>query len=328
VSVTSIIGTGTWGTAMAATLARVGRPVLLLGRDVSKVEALARTRRHPQQPTVELPNSFTITADPTTLADAELVLWAVPTQFTTAEVLRLAPFLPARAPILSLAKGLEQGSLRRVSEILSACLPGRPIGVLSGPCIAHEVLAGLPTCLVAAGSDAALAAATATVHSKALRLYTSTDLIGVELAGALKNVMAIAAGICDGLGLGDNLKAAVVTRGVAEMRRLGRAMGAHDSTFAGMAGVGDLLTTSYSVHGRNRALGLALARGGKANELLAASRTVAEGAWTCRAALDLGIRHAVELPIITEVDSVVWHDKPVRQALDSLLSRAPKEEDA
>jgi len=327
-TLTAIIGTGTWGTAMAATLARAGRTAVLLGRDPDKVNALARTRRHPQQPAVELPSTFTITADPEAIAQASLVLWAVPTQYTTAEADRLAPFLPVRAPILSLAKGLEQGSLRRVSEILTACVPGRPIGVLSGPCIAHEVLAGLPTCLVAAGADAALAAATATVHSKALRLYTSADLIGVEVAGALKNVMAIAAGICDGLGLGDNLKAAVVTRGVAEMRRLGRAMGAQDSTFAGMAGVGDLLTTSYSVHGRNRALGLALARGGKAQELLAASRTVAEGAWTCRAALDLGFRHAVELPITNEVDSVVWHDKPVRQALDSLLSRAPKEEDA
>ena len=139
--------------------------------------------------------------------------------------------------------------------------------------------------------------------------------------------MAIAAGICDGLGLGDNLKAAVVTRGVAEMRRLGRALGASDGTFAGMAGVGDLLTTCYSRHGRNRALGLALAQGGRARDLLASSRTVAEGAWTCRAALDLGRRHGVELPITSEVDSVVWDDKPVRQALDSLLSRAPKEED-
>jgi glycerol-3-phosphate dehydrogenase (NAD(P)+) len=326
-TLTAIIGTGTWGTAIAATLARAGRPAVLLGRDAVKVAALAQTRRHPQQGDIELPGGFAISADPAAIADATLVLWAVPTQFTAAEAARLAPHLPP-VPVMSLAKGLEQGSLRRVSEILAAALPGRPVGALSGPCIAHEVLLGLPTCLVAAGPDAAVAAATAAVHGKALRLYTSTDLVGVELAGALKNVMAIAAGICDGLGLGDNLKAAVVTRGVAEMRRLGQAMGANHGTFAGMAGVGDLLTTSYSAHGRNRALGLALARGGRARDLLTASRTVAEGAWTCRAALDLGRRHGVELPITSEVDSVVWGDKPVRQALDSLLSRAPKEEDA
>jgi glycerol-3-phosphate dehydrogenase (NAD(P)+) len=325
---TAIIGTGTWGTAMAATLARAGRAPVLLGRDAVKVAELVRSRRHPQQAAIELPAGFIVTADPAMLAGAALVLWAVPTQFTAAEAARLAPHLPAGIPVMSLAKGLEQGSLRRVSEILGDALPGRPVGVLSGPCIAHEVLSGMPTCLVAAGPEAALAAASAEVHGRALRRYTSPDLVGVELAGALKNVMAIAAGICDGLELGDNLKAAVVTRGVAEMRRLGRAMGANDGTFAGMAGVGDLLTTSYSRHGRNRALGLALARGGRARDLLADSRTVAEGAWTCRAALDLGQRHGIELPITSEVDSVVWGDKPVRQALDSLLSRAPKEEDA
>lgn len=312
---------------MAMSLARAGRSVVLLGRDAAKVDVMARERRHPVQPDVILPDSIRITTDASELSPAGLVLWAVPTQFTAAEAARLAGAMP-RVPVMSLAKGLEQGSLRRVSEILGTLLPGRSVGALSGPCISHEVSAGQPTCLVAAGPDDAVSSATTLVHHKGLRVYTSGDLVGVELAGALKNVMAIAAGICDGLGLGDNLKAAVVTRGVAEMRRLGRAMGAQDGTFAGMAGVGDLLTTSYSRHGRNRALGLALAQGGKARELLAASRTVAEGAWTCRAALDLGRRHGVELPITSEVDSVVWDDKPVRQALDSLLSRAPKEEDA
>ncbi len=166
------------------------------------------------------------------------------------------------------------------------------------------------------------------LHSPRCRLYTSVDLVGVELAGALKNVVAIAAGICDGLKLGDNAKAAIITRGLAEMRRLGRAMGASDATFAGLAGIGDLLTSCYSPLGRNRALGQALAGGGNAQEFLARSPMVAEGAWTSQAAVELGIRHRCELPIASQVANAIWAATPVTQAMDNLLSRAPKEEDA
>lgn len=323
----AVVGTGSWGTAVAASLARSGGPVILWGRDAAKTAALARERRHPQV-AGELPAALAITADPARLADATLVCWGVPTQHTAAMAATLAPALPARAPVVSLAKGLEQGSLRRVSEMLAAALPGRPVLTLSGPSHAAEVLAGMPACLVVAGPDPAAAEVQRRVHGRAFRCYTSPDLLGVELAGALKNVVAIAAGICDGLALGDNVKAALITRGVAEMRRLGRALGAQDNTFAGMAGVGDLLTTCYSRHGRNRALGEAIARGARARDWLAAQATVAEGAWTSRAALELGRRHGVELPITSEVASLVWDDRPVAQAMDALLARAPKEEDA
>jgi len=323
----AVIGTGSWGTATAVGLARGGLDVLLWGRDPAKVAALATGRRHPEL-SGELPANLGLTADPARLAEADLVLWAVPTQHTAASARALREALPAGVPLVSLAKGLEQGTLRRVSEILASELPGRPVLALSGPSHSGEVMAGKPACLVVAGPEAVASEVQRRLHGRAFRLYTSTDLLGVELAGALKNVVAIAAGICDGLDLGHNVKAALVTRGVAEMRRLGRALHAVDSTFSGMAGVGDLLTTCYSPHGRNRALGEALARGAKGSNYLAGRSTVAEGAWTARAALALGKAHAIELPITSEVASLVWDDKPVAQALDALLARAPKEEDA
>jgi glycerol-3-phosphate dehydrogenase (NAD(P)+) len=321
----AVVGTGSWGTA-AAVLAAARAPVVLWGRDPAKTAELARSRRHPQLAGTELPAAITVTSDAAALAGAELVLWAVPTQHsrTVAGALGGLP----QVPLVSLSKGLEQGSLARVSEILAAALPGRPLAVLSGPSHAIEIMRGLPACLVAAGDAAACRRLVDLLHGPRLRVYTSPDLIGVELCGALKNVIAVAAGMCEGLGLGDNARAALVARGLAEMRRLGRVLGAQDATFAGVAGVGDLLTTCYAPHGRNRALGLALAGGQKPMDFLAQASTVAEGAWTCRAAVELGQRVAVELPIASQVTAVIWDAVPVAQALQLLLSRAPKEDDA
>ncbi len=326
---TAVIGTGTWGTAVALVLARAGHDrVVLYGRDPAKIDEMRRTRRQALLPGAELPSALEVTADRRVLAEADLVLWAVPTQHSRALAATLAADLAPGAAVLSLAKGLEQGSLARVSEVLAATLGPRPYGCLSGPSHAEEVVRGLPLCLVVAGEDALTRLALARVHARTFRLYTSSDLAGVELGGALKNVVAVAAGICEGLGLGDNTKAAMITRGLAEIRRLARAMGAQDATLAGMAGVGDLMTTCYSSHGRNRALGLAIATGERPQQYLANQRMVAEGAWTCRAAVELARRHGVDLPIACEVESVIWRDKPVTQAIDDLLSRAPKEEDA
>lgn len=322
----AVVGTGTWGTA-AACLACERSAVLLWGRDADRTAALARTREHPGMPGVRLPEAVEVSADPARLAAAELVLWAVPTQHTRAMAGRLVGHLPPIA-VVSLAKGLEQGSLARVSEVLAATLPGRPAAALSGPSHAVEIMRGLPACLVAAGDAAACRRLVDLLHGPRLRVYTSPDLVGVELCGALKNVIAVASGMCEGLGLGDNARAALLARGLAEMRRLGRALGAQDSTFAGVAGVGDLLTTCYAPHGRNRALGLAVARGQNPMDFLAQASTVAEGAWTCRAAVELGQRVSVELPIASQVASVIWGTLPVAQALHQLLSRAPKEDDA
>jgi len=321
-----VVGTGSWGTAAAA-LAAARSPVVLWGRDPAKVAELARTRCHPHCADAIFPASITLSSDSAVMADADLILWAVPTQHTRA-MARQLHHVPQHVPLVSLAKGLEQGSLFRVSEILAAELAGRPLAVLSGPSHAVEIIRGLPACLVAAGDPATCHQLVEVMHGPRMRIYTSTDLIGVELCGALKNVIAVASGMCEGLGLGDNARAALVARGLAEMRRLGRAMGAQDATFAGVAGVGDLMTTCYAPHGRNRAMGLALARGENPMDFLAHISTVAEGAWTCRAAVELGRQMGVELPIASQVTSVIWESVPVAQALHLLLSRAPKEDDA
>lgn len=326
----AIIGTGTWGTAMAMQVAALERSeVVLWGRDPDKVTRLDADRRHPRFDERGIPEAVTLTADPAALTPATLVLWAVPTQHSAAIAERLAPHLPATTPVVSLAKGLEQAHRRRVSEVLAATLgDARAYGCLSGPSHAEEVVAGLPVALVAAGPDRVTDPILEHLHGRNLRIYTSTDLVGVELGGALKNVIAVAAGICDGLRLGDNAKAALLTRGVAEMRRLGRHLGAQDATFAGLAGIGDLLATCYSPHGRNRALGLAVARGTEATTHMDRSGMVAEGAWTCRAAVDLGRHHACEMPIASQVASILWDGTNVPAAIDALLRRAAKSEDA
>ncbi|MBA2480303.1 MAG: NAD(P)-dependent glycerol-3-phosphate dehydrogenase [Planctomycetes bacterium] len=325
---TAVIGTGSWGTAASVLVARNGGMAVLYGRDAGKVATIARSRSHPQFPGTILAEAISVTADAAAMADADLVLWAVPTQHTRAQARLLAASIHPSAMVVSLSKGLEQGTLARVTDILAEELPGRAFGCLSGPSHATEVVAGLPVCLVVAGSTEVRERTQTRLHAARSRLYTSADMLGVELGGALKNVVAIAAAICEGLGFGDNTKAAMITRGLAEMRRLGRAMGANDATFSGMAGVGDLLTTCYSPHGRNRALGLAIARGENPLEILKRLHTVAEGAWTSRAAVELGRRHHVELPIASQVASVIWDAKPVPQAMEQLLARAPKEEDA
>ena len=204
----------------------------------------------------------------------------------------------------------------------------RPCGVLSGPSHAFEIVAGKPVCLVAAGPDSVTTLMRERLHGPRCRIYTSPDRMGVEVGGALKNVVAIAAGICDGLEIGDNLKAALITRGLAEMRRLGRALGALDATFSGLAGIGDLLTTCYAPHGRNRALGKVIATGANPLMFLRQQQTVAEGAATSRAAVELAQRHGVDLPIAAQVCAIIWQQTPVRTAMETLFSRTPKEEDA
>ena len=325
---TVVIGTGTWGAAASVILHGNGQPTILFGRDHTKVAALTRSRQHPQLGDLALPESLTITADPAALARADLILWAVPTQHSRNLARALAAHMPAGIPLISLAKGLEENSLDTPCAILAKEFGKRSIGVLSGPSHAVEIVAGQAVCLVAAGPDALPQLVQTRLHGARCRVYTSHDRLGVELAGALKNVVAIAAGICDGLGIGDNLKAALITRGLAEMRRLGRALGCQDATFAGLAGIGDLLTTCYAPHGRNRTLGKAIACGANPLMFLRQQQTVAEGAWTCRAAVELARQHQVDLPIAAQVSAIIWQETPVRVALETLFARSPKEEDA
>jgi glycerol-3-phosphate dehydrogenase (NAD(P)+) len=322
-----VVGTGSFGTAMAMAALRSG-PVVLWGREARKVALLADQRRHPDLGEIALPAELTITADPARLGGCAMLLWAVPAQHSRAQARGLAGVIPAGTPMISLAKGIEEGTHLRVTEVLAQELPGRPLACLSGPAIAEEVAAGLPCALVAAGAEDVLPRLVARLHQQRLRVYTSPDLPGVELCGALKNVVAIAAGACDGLGLGDNAKAVVIARGLAEMRRLGRALGCQDATFAGLAGIGDLMTTCYSSRGRNRSLGMRIARGEKPREVLATTHTIAEGAWTSRAAVDLAATLGVELPIASQVALSIWDATPVATGIQALLARSPKEENA
>ncbi len=325
---TVVIGTGTWGTAASVIICGNGHEVTLLGRNPAKVVDLVQRRRHVQLGDLALPDELKVTADAGVLAQADLILWAVPTQFTRALAMQLAPFIAPAVPVVSLTKGFEEQSLHTPCRMLLDIFGDRPCGALSGPSHAVEIVAGKPVCLVAAGPESVTARLRERLHGPRCRIYTSLDRIGVEVGGALKNVIAIAAGICDGLDVGDNLKAALITRGLAEMRRLGRVLGAHDVTFAGLAGMGDLLTTCYAPHGRNRALGKAIASGVNPLMFLRQQQTVAEGAATSRAAVELALRHGVDLPIATQVCAIIWHQTAVRTAMDALFARSPKEEDA
>ncbi|MFW5752889.1 MAG: NAD(P)H-dependent glycerol-3-phosphate dehydrogenase [Planctomycetota bacterium] len=325
---TAVIGTGTWGTGISVVLARAGADdIYLWGRREDKPHEIDSRRVHPNLPGCRLPDAVRVTNDTAGIAAADLVLWAVPTPFSAAMAAELAGALPPDVPIVSLAKGIEQRSLRTVTQILADHFGERPYGCISGPTHAEEVVHGLHTGVAAAGPRDLLELLVERIHQPTFRVYAVEDLLGVELCGALKNVIAVAAGICDGLGLGDNTKATLITRGLAEMRRLGRAMGARDATFAGLAGIGDLLTTCYSGHGRNRALGMAAAAGKTAQQYMDEVGMVAEGAWTCRAAVTLGREHKVELPIASQVESVLWAGKPVAAAISELVSRTAKEEE-
>lgn len=326
----AVIGTGTWGCALASLLHEAGEEVVLWGRRPEMVELLTKDRLHPRIPHHPIPSGLTITADPTMLSHHDHVIWAVPTQYSRIIAQLVGPHLSPKPHIISVSKGIEQGTLLRISAILADSLPTHDFFTLSGPSHAEEVLAGHPAGLALACDEALHDAGSAiqeTLNKTPLRVYIGHDVAGVELAGALKNVIAIAAGCVDALQLGDNIKATLVTRGLAELRRLGRAYGSHDSTFAGLAGIGDLLTTCYSSHGRNRALGIALGEGSSLDEFCQKTGTVPEGAWTASAAVELGEQLGIELPIASQVASLLKQDTTVPAAIKSLLSRAAREED-
>jgi glycerol-3-phosphate dehydrogenase (NAD(P)+) len=266
--------------------------------------------------------------DAAALANAELVVSAIPCQFMRSVWKRLKPYLPAGTPIVSTTKGIENKTLLRPTEILGEILgSGHPLAVLSGPTIADELARKLPATATAASTDTTLAKQIQqTFTTSMFRVYTNNDIVGVELAGAMKNVIAIAAGIIDGIGAGDNAKAALLSRGLAEIERLGVAMGAKDKTFAGLSGLGDLVTTCVSPKGRNRSFGERIGKGASAQEALAATHSVVEGAATCESVLGLAQRCHVEMPITEAVYAIISGQKSVRQALAELMSRQLKSE--
>jgi glycerol-3-phosphate dehydrogenase (NAD(P)+) len=326
----AIVGTGAWGTALAIHGANAGLDVALLGRRPDFVARLSSTRAHPALAGAPpIPPRVTITSDASAaFAEAAAVLWSVSVQATAKELERLARFLPL-APLVATSKGLEIGSRRRTTEIMSF-VTGRTDGlaVLSGPTFAAEVARGLPAAAVVASADPALATALqALLSSPTLRLYRSADVLGVGIAGAAKNVVAIAAGLVDGLRLGHNTRAALLTRALAEIRRLGTRLGGSPETFSGLAGVGDLILTATGDLSRNRRVGLALAAGKSLPEALAAlGGEVAEGVATSPVLLELAGRAGVEMPIAAMVASILSGETTPTDAVRNLMTRALKEE--
>jgi len=331
----AVIGSGAWGTTLAILVAR-SEPVTLLSHSPETAAALAATRRNERRlPGIDVPDRVVITADPTSLrAATDLVIVAVPSAYLRASIEVVAREIPSDADVLSVVKGIERGSLLRMTEVIadasrSAGTPIEPrrIAALSGPNLAQEIARGLPASAVVASEDPALGERiVARLSRREFRLYTNRDVLGVELCGALKNIIAIAAGAADGLGFGDNGKAGLMTRGLAEMTRLGIAAGANPLTFAGLAGIGDVVATCGSKLSRNHRLGEELAKGRSWADIEATLSGVAEGAYTVDAALALAERHGVEMPIAREVHSALFEGKSVQRCLIDLLARESKDE--
>jgi len=330
-----IIGDGAMGTLCAIILAENGHEVRLWSAFPEAAEALASTRRNPRfLPDAVLPGSVQVTADPReALAGADLAIQAVPTQFIRWWWSKLAGHCPAGLAVCSVAKGIENDTLLRPTQVVADVLDGaaggssRGLAVLSGPCIAPEVLRKLPTTVTVASDDVELARTIQQLFTRPyFRVYTNRDVVGVETAGATKNIIAIAAGILDGASAGDNAKASLLTRGLAEITRLGVALGARPETFAGLAGVGDLVTTCISPLGRNRSFGEAVGRGMSLAEALGRTESVVEGVATTASVVQLAERVGVEMPITRAVHDVLFGGVTVQEAISRLMSRPLKAE--
>ena len=321
----SVLGAGSWGTALAIHLARTGHDVLLWGRDEKVCQAIARTRLHPRRlPGVPIPEGVRVTADLSASFDhSETAVLAVPCA-SFREILARAP-AGGRRRFLSAAKGIEPDTLKRMSEVILELCPGAEAAALSGPTFADGVARGDPTAAVVAGGSLARDLR-GDFSSPLFRLYSSEDLVGVELAGALKNVVAIAAGIVSGLGFGHNTLAALATRGLVEIGRIVRANGGHERTIAGLAGIGDLMLTCTGRESRNRRVGEQIGRGRPLSTILAEMPEVAEGVRTCLAMPKLAAAAGVEAPIADAVVSVLYGGVPPREAVDRLMTRALKAE--
>ena len=326
----AVLGGGGWGTALAVHLARLGKDVTLWARDEALVAELVGTRvNRTYLAGVSLPAAMRLTADfAGALRGAACVVCAVPSHGVRDLIGRAAPHIEPDAVLVSAAKGLEVDTLLRMSEVIEQELgPARPVTVLSGPSFALELAREAPTAVAVAGrSAAAVAAVQREFRARYFRLYATGDVAGVEIGGALKNVIAIAAGAAESLGLGDNARSALITRGLAEMSRLAAAVGGRRETLAGLSGLGDLVLTCTGRLSRNRAVGLELGKGRGLGEILAGTKTVAEGVRTTAAALALGARHGVELPITAQMADVLEGRKEPRLAVEELMLRRQRSE--
>jgi glycerol-3-phosphate dehydrogenase (NAD(P)+) len=333
VTTVAVLGAGMWGTTMARLLAARAPTVLWARRPELAAHLNHRHRNRDYLPAITLPDSLRATASlEEALSGADVVVMAVPSHGFLEILMAAKRSLPAAAPVVTLTKGVEQGSLMRMTQVVAEVAPNRPYGVLTGPNLAREVAAGHPTASVISiadgnGFDEALACELQALFStETFRVYTNADLVGCELGGALKNVMAIASGIADGMGFGDNTRAALITRGLAELTRLGVALGGRPLTFSGLAGMGDLVATCMSQQSRNRWVGEQLGNGRSVEDITAETRMVAEGIKTSQAALALARRAGVDTPIVEQVVAVLYDGKQATDALSSLMHRVAKPE--
>lgn len=325
----SVLGAGSWGTALAVLLYNNGHEVTLWSALADEVKMLSEKREHETKlPGVRLPDNMEITTDlEKSLLDSDVAVLAVPSPFTRSTAHQMSSFTRKGQIVVNVAKGVEEHTLMTLSEIISEEIPQADVCVLSGPSHAEEVGKGIPTtCVVSAEKRETAEFLQGIFMSPVFRVYTTPDILGVELGGALKNVIALAAGTADGLGYGDNTKAALITRGIAEIARLGTKMGAKIETFYGLSGMGDLIVTCASVHSRNRKAGYLMGKGYTMKEAMDEVKMVVEGVYSAKAAKSLAEKFQVEIPIIEEVNKVLFEDKPAAEAVQDLMLRDKKVE--
>ncbi len=326
---TLVLGDGGWGQALAMSLHRAGRPVMVWSYDAEYAEEVAKTRENRKfLPDVEVPTEIGWTGDVELALDGvDEVYSVVPTQFVRATVGRFGDRLRG-LPVVSASKGLERGTLKRPTEILADAIGGNPsMCVVTGPSHAEETARGLATTVVAASASPDDAKRVqGRLSSDALRVYTGDDMVGAELGGALKNIIALAAGVADGIGLGDNAKAALVSRGLIEMARFGESLGSRRETFFGLSGVGDLMVTCYSRHSRNRSLGEEIGRGRTLQEILEQTEKVAEGVWTCQAIHEAAEGQGVEMPITDALHAILFGNATPQDVVRALMQRPSRAE--
>lgn len=324
----AVIGAGSWGTTVAALSAANNRTVLWARRkDVADEITTAHTNQS-YLPGVALPAALRATPSlEEALAGADVMVMAVPSHGFRAVLEETVPFIRAWVPVISLSKGLEQGSQLRMTEVVNAVLPGHPAGALTGPNLAREIIAGQPAAAVLAFTDERIAVGLQPVfHAPAFRVYTNLDIVGCEIAGVVKNVIAIAAGMVEGMGFGDNTKATLMTRGLAELSRLGVAVGGDPQTFAGLAGMGDLVATCMSAQSRNHRVGVELGRGRGLDDIVADTQMVAEGVRSSSVVIELAAAHGVEMPIAEQVRAVCHDGLAAGDAMLALMTRQPSAE--
>lgn len=324
-----VIGAGSWGTALAIVLAHNGHQVTVWSILEDEVEMLSTQREHKDKlPGVKIPETITFTTDlKTAAAGKEMVVLAVPSPFTRSTAHNLAEFITDRQLIVIVSKGIEESTLMIQSEIVEQEIPQADVAVMSGPSHAEEVGRGLPTTVVAGAHTKKTAERVQTFFmNEVFRVYTSPDMLGIELGASLKNVIALAAGMADGLGYGDNTKAALITRGIKEISRLGVAMGANTETLNGLSGIGDLIVTCASRHSRNRKAGMLIGQGYTMQAAMDEVKMVVEGVYSAKAAIALARKYEIDMPIIEQVNAVLFEDQPAKDAVMELMLRDKKAE--